>query len=66
MGAIGRIIPIPLGPGNAYLVIDRKAMIVDSGYLHNDQKIMQEISKAGLKTKDIRPFYARAYSFRSL
>lgn len=47
------IIKIKLSISNAYLVKDRKAILVDAGAPHEADKILAAVAKAGVNTKDI-------------
>lgn len=48
-----QIIKIKLRVSNAYLVIDRKAMLVDTGSSNEADKILAAVKRAGVNEKDI-------------
>ncbi|HNB41906.1 MAG TPA: MBL fold metallo-hydrolase, partial [Anaerolineales bacterium] len=47
------IIKIKLSVSNAYLVKDRKSILVDTGSSHEADKILAEVKRAGVNEKDI-------------
>lgn len=54
---MARVKTIPLGTGNSYLVIDRKAIFVDYGYPGHEQRLLRALAREGLAPQDVSMLY---------
>jgi glyoxylase-like metal-dependent hydrolase (beta-lactamase superfamily II) len=48
-----KVVPIPLGFVNAYLVLDRRAVLVDAGEPGREARILEAVKAAGVAPRDL-------------